>query len=96
MDLSKYPKDVVDRAITEANSLLIDAILKRISENRPEVVRLVADEALSNVAQATSFEGETSVEDLTKIVIEGRAQMLIDELTPKSSLGGGFPSTVKP
>ncbi|MCW3543101.1 hypothetical protein [Burkholderia cenocepacia] len=90
MDLSKYPQELVDRATTQANILLIDAILKRISENHPEVVRLIADEALSNVAPAKSFEGETSVADLTKILIEGRAQMLIDELTPKSSLDGTF------
>ncbi|MGU2444421.1 hypothetical protein ACTXHA_28810 [Burkholderia cenocepacia] len=94
MDLSKYPAEVVDRAITQANTLLIDAILKHVSGNNPEVIKLIADEALSNVVQATSFENETSVEDLTKIVIAGRAQMLINEITPKSSLDGGFQRTV--
>lgn len=80
MDLSKYSADVADRAITQSNTLLIDAILKHIARSDPEVLSAIIDDALSNVATATSFEAETSVEDLTRILIEGRGKMVISEI----------------
>ncbi|VWC05313.1 hypothetical protein BLA23254_05010 [Burkholderia lata] len=95
MDTSKYPQDLLERAAAYADDALLTAILKHISENRPEIVQLIVEDAISRVPPGEEFEGEKSFNALARELLQDRMNRVVKELTPPSNIESGFPRTVK-
>jgi hypothetical protein len=77
-----------------ADGALLDALLKRVSEGHPEIIREIMNDALNRIPPSKEYEGETSISTAAKQVVTKRYENLITELTPKGRLSGGFQNKV--
>jgi hypothetical protein len=90
MDIKNISPELLDDGMRLAESTLLTAILKHLSQNNPEILRAIITDALNNVPTGKEFEGEAALGTVARHMLEHRLKRMVSDMTPPSQLGEGF------
>lgn len=90
---NNVPQEILDYALRVADSALLTAILRRVSESNPEIAKTIFTDALSLISDEQKFEGEETIAQVARHVLNNKLAVLLKEIQPASQ--GGFQTQVR-
>ena len=89
MPNTNIPPEILDHGLRAADTALLYAIFKHVSQNQPEIARSIVAEAIKNVPSDSGFPGEDSAAIVAKHALKNKLDVLLREIQPPSQLEPG-------